>query len=225
MHTTAGAEESAPMVPGFELGRRIGHGATSEVWVAATEADGRRVALKVVHADLDEVQAAAREAALSAAVASPHLVRIEACLPLPGGRVALVMPHLAGGSLEALVEARGHLEPGEVVTVLAPVASALARLHAVGVVHGDVSPGNVLLDLDGRPHLGDLGVGRIVGEAPAGVWGSDGYVAPEVVLGSDPSPAADVYSLGALGWLCLTGSVPGAPGLRPALADVAGAAA
>ncbi len=218
------ADAEAPSVPGFELGRRIGRGATCEVWVAACEADGRRVALKVVHADLAAVEAAAREAALSANAASAHLVRIEACLPMPDGRVALVMPHLGGGSLDALVRARGHLDPGEVVTVLAPVASALARLHALGVVHGDVSPGNVLLDLDGRPHLGDLGVGRILGEPPAGVWGSDGYVAPEVVLGAEPSPTADVYSLGALGWLCLTGCVPGAPGLRPALGELAGPA-
>ncbi|MEO6791034.1 MAG: serine/threonine-protein kinase [Ornithinibacter sp.] len=211
----------APAVPGFELGERIGIGATSEVWAAVRESDGRRVAVKVVHADLDEVDAAAREAALSAVAASAHVVRVEACLPLEDGRVALVMPWLQGGSLGDLVAARGHLEPGEVVTVLAPVASALARLHGVGVVHADVSPGNVLLDVDGRPHLADLGLGHVLGEESHGVWGSDGYVAPEVVLGSEPTAAADVYSLGALGWLCLTGSVPAAPGLRPGLVDVA----
>lgn len=101
------------------------------------------------------------------------------------------------------------------------MASALARLHGAGVIHGDVSPGNVLLDVDGRPHLSDLGLGHIVGEVSPGVWGSDGYVAPEVVLGGVVTTAADVYSVGALGWLCLTGTVPGTPGLRPALVDVA----
>lgn len=214
----------APAVPGFELGERIGIGGTSEVWAAVCESDGRRVAVKVVHADLSEVDAAAREAALSALAASAHVVRVEACLPLEDGRVALVMPWLQGGSLGDLVAARGHLEPGEVVTVLAPVASALARLHGVGVVHADLSPGNVLLDVDGRPHLADLGLGHVLGEVSHGVWGSDGYVAPEVVLGSEATTAADVYSLGALGWLCLTGSVPAAPGLRPGLVDVALAA-
>ena len=200
----------APAVPGFELGERIGIGATSEVWAAVRESDGR-VLLGVE----------GTATSLSAVAASAHVVRVEACLPLEDGRVALVMPWLQGGSLGDLVAARGHLEPGEVVTVLAPVASALARLHGVGVVHADVSPGNVLLDVDGRPHLADLGLGHVLGEVSHGVWGSDGYVAPEVVLGSEPTAAADVYSLGALGWLCLTGSVPAAPGLRPGLVDVA----
>ncbi|MBM6404081.1 protein kinase [Phycicoccus sp. CSK15P-2] len=209
-----------PDVPGFELGAVLGRGATSEVWAAVREADGRRVAVKVTGADPELTDAAVREAAVSARVASEHVLAVEACVPLPDGRTALVMPLLDGGSLAALVRARGHLSPGEVVTVLAPVASALGRLHAAGVVHGDVSPGNVLLDLDGRPVLADLGLGRVVGEADTPVWGTEGHLAPEVLLGADPSPAADVYALGALGWMCLAGEVPGAPGLRPTLAEV-----
>jgi hypothetical protein len=209
-----------PAVPGFELGELLARGGTSEVWAGVSLGEGRRVAVKVVQASVASVEAAAREAAVSARAASAHVVAIEACVPLGDGRVALVMPHLRGGSLDALVRARGHLGPGEVVTVLAPVASALGRLHGLGVVHGDVSPGNVLLDLDGRPVLGDLGLGHVIGDISPGVWGTDGYVAPEVVLGADPSPASDVYGLAALGWLCLTGAAPGAPGLRPALVDV-----
>ena len=214
------APAPAPAVPGHELGALLARGGTSEVWAGVALDDGRRVAVKVVHADVALVEAAAREAAVSAAAASAHVVAVEACVELPDGRVALVMPHLLGGALDGLVRARGHLSPGEVVTVLAPVASALGRLHDLGVVHGDVSPGNVLLDLDGRPVLGDLGLGHVVGEVSPGVWGTDGYVAPEVVLGGDPSPTSDVYALGALGWLCLSGTVPGPPGLRPELSAV-----
>ncbi|GAA4398993.1 hypothetical protein GCM10023153_24500 [Ornithinibacter aureus] len=209
-----------PQVSGFEVGELLARGGTSEVWAGVSLPDGRRVAIKVVQAGLREVEAAAREAAVSAAAASAHIVEIDSVVGLADGRVALVMPHLRGGSLDALVRQRGHLTAGEVVTALAPVASALGRLHGLGVVHGDVSPGNVLLDLDGRPVLGDLGLGHVLGDISPGVWGTDGYVAPEVVMGGDPSPASDVYGVGALGWLCLTGSVPGAPGLRPALADV-----
>ncbi|WP_377641988.1 serine/threonine protein kinase [Oryzobacter terrae] len=211
---------AAPPVPGFELGTLIARGGTSEVWAAVEDSTGRRVAVKVVSAELDALEVAARESALSAAAASAHVVPVEACLPLPDGRAALVMPHLRGGPLDALVRARGHLAPGEVVTVLAPLASALGRLHGLGVVHGDVSPGNVLLELDGRPVLGDLGLGHVVGEVAQPVWGTEGYVAPEVVLGADAGPPADVYALGALGWLCLTGEAPGPPGLRPTLAEV-----
>ena len=213
-------EPDVPVVPGFELGHVLGRGATSEVWAGAEVEGGRPVVLKLVHATVDAVDAAAREASVSARAASAQVVRVESCIPLPDGRVALVMPHLSGGALDGLVRARGHLAAGEVVTALAPVASAIGRLHDLGVVHGDVSPGNVLLEADGRPVLGDLGLSHVVGDVSPGVWGTDGYVAPEVVLGADPSPAADVYGLGALGWLCLTGQVPGPPGLRAALADL-----
>lgn len=95
-HRPATPVAQAPAVPGFELGERIGVGATSEVWAAVSEAGGRRVAVKVVHADLAELDAAAREAALSAVAASAHVVHVEACLPLVDGRVALVMPWLQG---------------------------------------------------------------------------------------------------------------------------------
>ena len=216
---------AVPAVPGYELGDLLARGATSEVWAGADVEAGRRVVLKVVHAELHAVEAAAREASVSARAASAHIVRVEACVPLPDGRVALVMPHLRGGALDGLVRARGHLAPGEVVTVLAPVASAIGRLHDLGVVHGDVSPGNVLLEPDGRPVLGDLGLSHVVGDISPGVWGTDGYVAPEVVMGADPTPAADVYGVGALGWLCLTGQVPGPPGLRASLADLSRAGA
>ncbi|WP_392542371.1 protein kinase domain-containing protein [Oryzobacter telluris] len=214
------ATPPAPLVPGFQLGELLARGGTSEVWLGVEEASGRRVAVKVVGADLDALEVAAREASLSASAASAHVVPIDACIPLADGRAALVMPHVRGGALDALVRARGHLAPGEVVTVLAPLASALGRLHDLGVVHGDVSPGNVLLELDGRPLLADLGLGHVVGEVAHGVWGTDGYVAPEVLMGGDPGPAADVYAVGAVGWLCLSGQVPGPPGLRPTLAEV-----
>ena len=211
---------TAPEVPGFELGRLLARGGTSEVWLGVEQASGRRVAVKVVGAELDALEVAAREASISAAAASAHVVPVEACIALPDGRAALVMPHVRGGALDTLVRARGHLGPGEVVTVLAPLASALGRLHDLGVVHGDVSPGNVLLELDGRPLLADLGLGHVVGEVAHGVWGTDGYVAPEVLMGGDPGPAADVYAVGAVGWLCLSGQVPGPPGLRPTLAEL-----
>ena len=153
---------------------------------------------------------------MTARMAAEHVLAVEACLPLADGRVALVMPLLRGGSLAALVRARGHLGPGEVVTVLAPVAGALGRLHAAGVVHGDVSPGNVLLDLDGRPVLADLGVGRVLGEAPQAVWGTPGHLAPEVLLGaSRPRPPTSTPSVPSAG-SASRGRSPVLPGCGPA---------
>ena len=109
-----------------------------------------------------------------------------------------------------LVRARGHLSPGEVVTVLAPVASALGRLHDLGVVHGDVSPGNVLLDLDGRPVLGDLGLGHVVGEVSPGVWGTDGLRRARGAARCRPEAGIRRLLARGAGVALPTGAVPGA---------------
>ena len=209
-----------PEVPGYEVGELIGVGASAAVWSAVRRADGVLVALKVVPGGAPaDVDAAVRELAVLRRLASQHLLVVHDALAVGSGDLVLVVDHLAGGSLREVVLARGHLSPEEAVTVLSPVASALGRLHAGGVVHGDVSPGNVLLDSSGRPVLADLGTARITGLPVDDVQGTDGFVAPEVLAGSDPSPAADVYAVGALGWLCLTGEVPGPAALRGPLAD------
>ena len=142
-------------------------------------------------------------------------------LPDDPGAVAVVLDFLEGGSLVSVLAARGHLSAGEAVTVLAPVARALAGLHAAGVVHADVSPGNVLLARSGRPVLADLGVSRLTGEVPGETFGTEGFTAPEVEAGGQPSPASDVYAVGALAWACVTGGPPGPLGARRALAELA----
>ena len=163
---------------------------------------------------------AIREAHLLAGIEHPHVVRLHAATALDDGTVALVLDLVDGGSYAAVVAARGHLHPGEIVTALAPVTRAVADLHALGVVHADLSPGNVLFTRQGRPMVSDLGVATLFGELPEVVHATEGFVAPEVMLGEPPTPASDVYSLGALAWFGLTGGAPPLPALRPALADV-----
>ncbi len=210
----------APEVPGFEVGTLLGAGASASVWSAVRSRDGALVALKVVRGiGPDAVESASRELGVLGRVASEHVLRVHDAIALDGGDLVLVLDLMPGGSLRAAVGQRGHLTPGEVVTVLSPVSSALGRLHAVGVSHGDLSPGNVLLDRTGRPVIADLGTARVLGEAVDDVHGTEGFVAPEVLAGTSPGPAADVYAVGALGWLCLTGSVPGPGPLRGRLAD------
>lgn len=207
-------DHAAPSVAGYDVLEPIGQGGSGTVW-SATNVAGETVAIKVVPA-LDAADALV-ELAVLGRIDDPHLVRLHEATALPGGDVALVLDHLAGGTLGAAVRARGHLTAGEAVTVLSPVASTLARLHGIGVVHGDVSPDNVLLDLDGRPFLADLGVARIVGTGQGEVRGTEGFVAPEVVLGAMPTAASDVFALGALAWFVLTGETPGPTGLRGSL--------
>lgn len=210
-------DSRAPHVAGYEVVGPLARGGSGTVW-SATDVSGDAVVLKVVPAA--DSEDALVELAVLGRLTDPHLVRLREAVALPSGEVALVMDHLAGGTLGSVVRARGHLAPGEVVTALSPIASTLARLHDVGVVHGDVSPDNVLLDGDGRPFLADLGVARIAGERLAEIRGTDGFVAPEVVLGVPPSAASDVHALGALAWFCLTGAPPDLAAVRGRLAEV-----
>lgn len=119
---------------------------------------------------------------------------------------------LDGGSLEELVRAHNTLSLAETVTVVLPMAQLLGYLHGQQVVHGDISPMNILFDIQGRPVLSDLGSVRAIGHAFAHD-GTPGFVAPEILKDPDTveglGAPADIYSLGAIGWFCLTATVPG----------------
>ncbi|WP_255362375.1 serine/threonine-protein kinase [Blastococcus aurantiacus] len=198
-----------PVVPGYTVQELLGRGGSGEVWRAVPRRGGPPVAVKVLVEG--EPQRQAREAALLGELDHPHLVRLVEVVHQPrrGGvtRVALVLDLLEGGSLGALLAVRGRLSPGEVVTVCAPVAAALAHVHAHGVVHGDLSPGNIVFTAEGRPVLTDLGVGRIIGETAAAEV-TPAYVDPAVARGSAPGPASDVFGVAAAAFHALTGIAP-----------------
>jgi hypothetical protein len=198
-----------PTVPGYRLETLLGRGGSGEVWRAVPRRGGNPVAVKVLVAGDPERQA--REAALLGELDHPHLVRLLEVVhqPCRGGvpRVALVLELLAGGSLAALLARRGRLRPGEVVTAIAPVAAALAHAHGNGVVHGDLSPGNIVFTAEGRPVLTDLGVARVLGEAAAGEV-TPAYVDPTVARGGAPGPASDVFGVAAAAFQSLTGIAP-----------------
>lgn len=206
-----------PEVPGFIIGARLGVGSSGSVWRATAVAGGPEVAVKVVRAGQD----AERELAVLRAVAHPHVVRLHQALVLDDGRLALVLDLIDGGTLASVIAQRGHLSPGEVVTVVAPLAQTIADLHADGVQHGDLAPGNVLFDRSGRPVLADLGTPRITGEPREEVFGTAGYVDPVVLAGGPAGPSSDVYGLGALAWLALVGAPPESAALRLPLSELA----
>ena len=203
-------DEIPPSVPGYRLTRLLGTGSTSTVWRARRELDDELVAVKLLTAEADDE--AVREFAMLQHAGGEHVITLHETLEVDvdgGPGLALVLEYLAGGSLGRVIAERGHLTPGETVTVIAPIAQAVAGLHDLGIVHGDLSPGNVLLDSTGRPVLADLGYSRLTGEVPGDVYGTEGYVAPEVLEGGEPLRASDVHALGALAWLCLVGAAPG----------------
>lgn len=196
-------------LPGYDVQALVGFGATGEVWAARAVATGEVVALKRLRDGTDPaaVEALRREAAVLRTLDIPYVVRLREVVGEGVGTV-LVLDHAGGGSLAALLSRRGSLDPGEVVTVAAPLAQALAAAHARGLVHGDVSSANVLFTADGMPLLADLGTARLAGEQPADVDATAEYLDPAVAAGGEPGPASDVWALAAVCHHMLSGSPP-----------------
>lgn len=184
----------------------LGAGGQGSVWLALEEGSGRRVALKVGGQAL-------AEARRLASVSHPHLVAVHAADALTGGGSFLVMDHVDGPSLEAVVGARS-LDDGSWVQPLTQVAGALTALHAAGLVHGDVKASNVLVDAVRQGAvLVDLGLGLALGAVvgPDGCGGTVGCSAPEQFGGLGPTrltPAADTYGLATLAWRVLSHQTP-----------------
>ncbi|HEY5076799.1 MAG TPA: protein kinase, partial [Acidimicrobiia bacterium] len=145
MRWNAGVDDF--LLPGYDIEELLGFGGSGEVWRAREVASGDRVALKRLRAANSTeplaVERLQREAALLATVSHEHIVRLRSVVPTDDGLV-LVLDYAEGGSLAAVLAARGRLSAGEVVTIGAPLAQALADVHARGLVHGDVTPGNVV---------------------------------------------------------------------------------
>ena len=168
---------AAPRAPGWEPVRLLGAGAQAEVWLVE---DGRgvRAALKVPRAGAAPDALAAE--AQAGRVAHPHLLRVLGVVETDRG-LGVLTEHRAAGTLQDMVQRVGPLSPGQAVTVLVPIAQALACLHREGVVHGDVSPANVLFGVDGSPALdGDTII------APADVAQERGWHVGETVQVAAP---------------------------------------
>jgi hypothetical protein len=201
-------EPAAPVVAGYRVEGLVGFGGCGEVWRARDVLTGRLVALKRLRhdgppAERDRLR---REAAVLAGLSSPHIVRLITVVTSAHGLV-LVLEFQGGGSLASLLRVRPRLAPGEVVTIAGPIAAALAEVHAAGLVHGDVSPANLLFATDGRPVLSDLGVARMSGRAGADAV-TAAYADPAVLGGGPLTRATDVYGLAAVCFEALAGRPP-----------------
>jgi serine/threonine protein kinase len=168
-----------------------------------------------------------RELLIMSVLDHGHLVKAHEVIRVgegPDTALGILMDYAPGGSLGQLVAARGRLTVGETVTVLTPVAQALAYLHGKGFTHSDVSPGNVLFSGHGKPLLADVGVARMVGD-PDGVSdaGTAGFQDPAPVdaVRAGLQPGRDVYAAAAVGWYCLTGAPPLPAAARPPLCVLA----
>jgi len=205
---------------GDRYGRRrvIGAGAMGGVWEAEQLGLARKVAIKILADQACNDAAIARfERAAHAAsrVDHPNVVRVIDLGRLPSGVPFLAMEHLEGETLEDVLERRGVLSLGEACEWLRPIASALDAAHALGIVHRDVKPANILCapGPEGpRITLIDFGLAVRSGwdrlTAPGAVLGTPAYLAPEAAAGQPTDARSDVYSLGCVLFRMLTGRFP-----------------
>ena len=190
----------------------VNSGGMAAVYRARDERLGREVAIKVIAEHLARhpqfVARFRREAQVGRQFAHPNIVATLDAGEEP--QYFIAMEFVDGLDASSLVRQRGRLTARQAVHVLVQICEALAYLHAEGVVHRDVSPGNILLRrADGTAKLADFGLAARRGEAPAPPTeispGTPGYVAPEVLRGAVPTPRSDLYSLGVVAYRLLAG--------------------
>ncbi|MFF4272501.1 serine/threonine-protein kinase [Streptomyces sp. NPDC001536] len=210
----------------YRLGERVGQGGMGRVWRAQDEMLERPVAVKELWLDGPDAgedpgtrrERALREARASARIDHPGVVRVYDVAE-EDDRLWIVMELIEAPSLERTVADHGPLGVRETARIGLALAEALRRVHAAGVLHRDVKPGNVLLGPGRRVVLTDFGIAALQdtqGLTRGGmVLGSPEYMPPERATGHDPGPASDWWSLGATLCTALTGHSPFA---RPSIA-------
>ena len=190
---------------GYRLVSRLGRGGMGTVYLAE-DPTGRSVAVKLIHPDLAddesfrkrfarEVDSARRVARFSTAGV------IDA--RLEGEPLFIVSEYVAGPNLDEAVRAQGPMRGGTLEGLAMGVAAALTAIHGSGVIHRDLKPANVLLSTVG-PKVIDFGIARALDDSSGGItrssqlMGTPSYMAPELLLGEQATPAADIFAWGCL---------------------------
>jgi eukaryotic-like serine/threonine-protein kinase len=206
----------------FTLEGEIGRGGMGVVYHARDERLKRKVAVKVLPPELafrEEIRIRfLREAETAARLSHPHIVPIHSVGEGPEGLVYFVMAYVDGESLGARLKRRGRIPPEEARRILMETADALGAGHALGIVHRDVKPDNILLEGSrGRTVLTDFGIAKALTSstgpgtltATGVAIGTPHYMSPEQAAGDrEIDGRSDIYSLGVVGFQMLTGELP-----------------
>lgn len=199
----------------YELQSRIAIGGMGEVWRARDQVLGRIVAIKILKEEyagdpsfLERFRAEARHTALLNHNGIANVFDYGEA----AGSAYLVMELVPGEPLSAILERERVLSPDRTLNIIAQTARALAVAHGQGLVHRDVKPGNLLITPEHRVKVTDFGIARLADQVPltqtGQVMGTAQYLAPEQATGQQATGSSDVYSLGVIGYECLTGHRP-----------------
>jgi serine/threonine-protein kinase len=203
----------------YLLGAQIGAGGTARVYAALDERLGRQVAIKLLDAGLAASADPGgrdrflREGPTSASFHHRHAVTVFD-VGADDRDLYIVMELVEGQSLAERLAATGPLPIGEATRITGHVLAALAAAHAVGIIHRDVKPANVLLGADGDTKLADFGIAKRFDDLAESVTmagtviGTPRYMAPEQVAGAPATAATDIYATGLLLYEMLTGRSP-----------------
>ena len=218
MLTTDAERIAAELSDRYTIEGVLGQGSSAVVFLALDRRHRRRVALKVLSAELGEelgTERFQREILTLARLQHPHI------LPLfdsgvAAGRLWFTMPFVEAGSLRDRLKARGRLSQTEATQLATELGEALAYAHAQGVIHRDIKPENIMFSVEGHALLADFGLARATDQqiAPsvtaAGIAvGTPLYMSPEEASGEGRADArGDVYSMGAVVYEVLTGEPP-----------------
>ncbi|HEX9621947.1 MAG TPA: FHA domain-containing serine/threonine-protein kinase [Polyangiaceae bacterium] len=208
----------------YEIRQSLGKGGMGEVFLAYDRSTQQPVALKVVREESrmpGDDEALRQELLLARSVSHPNVCRVHDLAPSPWGPI-LVMEHIAGQTLHTHIrrrKAHGGYTSDEFRKIASEACAGLAAIHAQGLVHGDLKPGNVMVTND-RAIVLDFGFAqerarvskRRPGAPPDG--GTPNYMAPERLKSGGASPEDDIYALGLTLWEMWTCRVP-EPGYRP----------
>ncbi|MFC0042376.1 serine/threonine-protein kinase [Actinomadura rayongensis] len=203
----------------YRLVSVVGHGGMGTVWRAHDETLDREVAVKEVqlHPSLDDAERrerhrrTLREARASARLNHPGVVTVHDVVDADD-RPWIVMELVDARSLQEVIDEDGPLAPDRAAGIGRQLVAALRAAHAIGILHRDVKPANVLLTRDGRAVLTDFGIAQLAGDATLTrtglIMGSPAYMSPERVRGEKALPASDLWALGATLYAAVEGRPP-----------------
>ena len=197
----------------YEVEAEIGQGAMGKVYRALDPLSDRKVAIKTLKDDIvaqdktgECVKRFQREARAAGGLSHPNIIKV-----FDVGENYYVMEYLEGKDLLTLLHEKGTFTLDETLSIMAPIADALAYAHERGVYHRDVKPANIMVFPDGRTIITDFGLAHLESSVmtTAGQFlGSPSYMSPEQVIGGELTSRADLYSLAVVTYEMLTGEKP-----------------